>query len=1260
MAASPLRWVKRIAFFLIGLVVVLPLLLLAGAWAALNVRPGQDALAKLAMGFVPGLTIENLHGGLPAAPRIGRLVLSDTQGPYLVIEDIALDLDLLRLTSRELRIANLSAGRVAFSRLPVPDPNAPPEPAAEPGPIIPQLPQLPVQVALERISLPRIELAEAVAGTAASLSLEGGGRLGTDGAFLGAKGRRLDAPGALDLDLALAPGERVKIDLSYDEARGGLVAALLGKPEQATRLRVALDGPATGAGFTILADMGETARLDGRGTVSLPAGGGVGLEASGDAALGGFLPAPVSALRFDVRTSPAEGGATRIDRARVETGAATVEARGVAGSALDIAFDARVSDSTTLGELVPAAVGWGAIEARGGVTGTNAAPELRLEATVRDLRLANPAPGLLGPAPTILLRANRQRVHELAINGRAVTLRAEGAYGEVLDLTLDAALAAQEIPDVPVRGQLQARARVTGPAADPAIALTAESPSLEAYGRRFETLRLQAALPRATVPAGNLNLSARLQGLALTAEARAAQDGDRLRIDTLRAALGPARLEGRGDVDLARKLANAELLLEAADLAPLSTVAGTPLAGGVRLSAKLAPQGAEGAQRQGVEAELRANNLRAAGQVVNGTVQANGTDAALDVRADIRALDARATLRARLALDQPEKRIELSALDVQRQQLGIRLSAPATIVLAPGGAISTPGLALQGRPGGALRVAGRWGPDTADLRATLTSLPLSIANLFAPDPPLSGTLSGEVRLSGPVLRPGIDGELRGTGLRVGAPWARGLPEGSLQATARMRGDQVETRAEFRLGQALRLDLDARVPSDFEGPLNATLRGTTDLGVVAAPFLLGGANRAAGTVAIDARAGGTVAAPQLSGTARLSGGVFRNLEYGLALRDIQGTVRGDMDRIVVESITARAGAGTLTARGEVRPFAAGQPIELTVAGQNLQPVSSDLLRGAFDTDLRLSGSVGAGMRLAGQITTRTATIGIPEGLPGGVAEIGEIREVGRGAPPPPRGTAASRRVAAREGAGASPPASAPPLALDIAFRAPSQVYLRGRGLDVELGGDVRIGGTISEPQASGALRLRRGNLTVLDRRLNFQRGVLTFQGDVATPEIDLLATSRASSTTINVTVTGTPRAPKIEFTSSPELPQDEVLARLIFNRSADKLSPFQIAQLARVLTGAVSGGQEDPVTGFVGRVSRSLGLDRLGVGTGASGTPGVEAGGYLGQGIYLNVDPGTSTGSPRVGVEIELTPRLKLQSGAGADSQGAGITYEYEY
>ncbi|WP_426957191.1 translocation/assembly module TamB domain-containing protein [Muricoccus radiodurans] len=1247
------RWLRRGLLALLGLVIVLPLLLLGGAWLALNVRPGQEAIADLVNGMVPGVRIENLHGGLPASPRIGRLVLSDARGPYLIVEDIALDLDLMRLAARELRATRIAAGRILLERLPDPDPTAAP---AEPGPILPQLPQLPIQVAAEAIALPRIEIGAAVAGFPAVLAAEGGGRLGADGAFFGLKVRRQDAPGALDLDLALAPGDRVRIALGYDEPRGGLAAGLLGDAEQATRLRLSLDGPASGAAFTLDAEMTGKARIGARGTLRLPAGGGVGLEAEGETALGGFLPAPLADARFSLRTV-ASGGATHVERARLEAGPLALEASGRIAEALDLTFNATSAESAALAGLVPEMVGWERLEARGTVAGPTSAPVLTVDATIGSPRLPAPAPALLGPAPRIRLRADTARVHTLDVEGRAVTLHAEGAYSGTLDLTLTAELAAQDVPDLPVRGRLSARARVTGAPAEPAVALSVETPALTAYGRTVEALRLDAELPRATVPAGRLTAAGRLQGLGLSAEVRAAAEGSLIRLETLRATLGPARLEARGEVNTGTTRATLDLRLNAPDLAPLSGLAGVPLAGAVRLEGRLAPQG----ERQGVDVTLSANNARAAGTVVNGTVAAQGTDAALDVRADLRALDGRLTTRARVALDGPDKRAEIAALEVVRQNLGLRLTGPGTVVLGADGGVSTPGLNFAGRPGGTLRVAGRWGPANADLRAGLSALPLSVVNLFVPDPPLSGTLSGEVHVTGAVARPAIEGEIRGTGLRAGAPWARGLPEGTLRATARMRGDQLGVDADFRVGSGATLNLEARLPADGAGPISGTLRGTTDLGVLAGPFLLGGANRVAGTVAINAQATGTVAAPRVSGTARLSGGIFRNLEYGIALREITASARGDMDRVVLESLTARAGTGTLTVRGEARPFTDTQPIDLTITGRDLQPVSSDLLRGSFSTDLRLSGSLGAGMRATGRIATETATIGIPERLPGGVADLGTVREVGRGAPPPAPGTAQSRRTAGRQARNAPPPRpDAPPLALDIAFEAPSRFYLRGRGLDVELGGAIRVAGTVSEPQAVGDLRLRRGTLTVLDRRLTFSRGLLRFTGDALSPDIDLLATSRATNTTINVIVSGTPRDPKIEFTSSPELPQDEVLARLIFNRATSNLSPFQIAQLARVLSGAVSGGQEDPVTGFVGRISRSLGLDRLGIGTGANGAPGLEAGGYLGQGIYLNVDPGTSTGSPRVGVQVELTPRLRLESNAGTDSQGVGLSYEYEY
>jgi hypothetical protein len=54
-------------------------------------------------------------------------------------------------------------------------------------------------------------------------------------------------------------------------------------------------------------------------------------------------------------------------------------------------------------------------------------------------------------------------------------------------------------------------------------------------------------------------------------------------------------------------------------------------------------------------------------------------------------------------------------------------------------------------------------------------------------------------------------------------------------------------------------------------------------------------------------------------------------------------------------------------------------------------------------------------------------------------------------------------------------------------------VRGRGLDAELGGDLKVTGSLADPKVVGAFDLRRGRLSVLGRRLDFTRGHVGFSG-----------------------------------------------------------------------------------------------------------------------------------------------------------------------
>src|SRR5262249_2552656 len=150
----------------------------------------------------------------------------------------------------------------------------------------------------------------------------------------------------------------------------------------------------------------------------------------------------------------------------------------------------------------------------------------------------------------------------------------------------------------------------------------------------------------------------------------------------------------------------------------------------------------------------------------------------------------------------------------------------------------------------------------------------------------------------------------------------------------------------------------------------------------------------------------------------------------------------------------------------------------------------------------------------------------------------------------------------------------------------------------------------------------------------------------------------------------------------DLPQDEIMARLLFGESASQLTALQVVQIGAALAQLTGGGGSslNPLT----RIQKTLGLDRLTVGsepgTGtASNQQGkdagynVEAGRYVSSRVFVAVKEST-TGVSHVAVDVDLTKHLKLQTRLGYGStttQGGttpendngssvGLAYQFEY
>jgi len=218
-------------------------------------------------------------------------------------------------------------------------------------------------------------------------------------------------------------------------------------------------------------------------------------------------------------------------------------------------------------------------------------------------------------------------------------------------------------------------------------------------------------------------------------------------------------------------------------------------------------------------------------------------------------------------------------------------------------------------------------------------------------------------------------------------------------------------------------------------------------------------------------------------------------------------------------------------------------------------------------------------------------------------------------------------------------------------------VKGRGLDAQLGGDLRIRGESNAPLANGAFQIVRGRLDILGRRLEFRRGRILFDGALE-PLLDMEAATTVDNVTVIVTITGPASAPVFKFSSEPELPEEEVIARLLFNKALVGLSPLQLVQLASEADkiGGLSSGP-----GIFENLKQSVGVDVLDISTDKEGKARVSAGSYVTDKTFVGVRQGTNAASSRVVIDHDLTKNLKARGEVGADGNSKlGIGLEWNY
>ena len=486
----------------------------------------------------------------------------------------------------------------------------------------------------------------------------------------------------------------------------------------------------------------------------------------------------------------------------------------------------------------------------------------------------------------------------------------------------------------------------------------------------------------------------------------------------------------------------------------------------------------------------------------------------------------------------------------------------------------------------------------------------------------------------------LDGALRDT--------ARLLP-GFPGATSLTGGLRVEP-------SAYRLDITVAGP----GGIAAQTDGTVARDFSQIDLALAGSGQAAvlntkiaprsidGPIRFDVVFSGPPALSSLSG--RISGTGLRFAAPGenLALEDIALT--GD----VAGGAVQLAGGARLRGGGSARlagsvAMAAPYEAALSVDLERAQLRDPGLFQTEIDGALTLNGPLLSGGVIGGNVTLRETEITVAASA-FGPAEIPAIRHVNDSAE-----ARATRHRAGVDGRGKAGREVQNIYGLDLVLNAPARLFVRGLGLDAELGGSLQLRGTTADVQPTGQFELIRGRLSLLGKRFNLDEGVVQLLGSLV-PYVRFTALADSFGTTTTILLEGPADKPEIHFTSSSDLPEEEVLSQLLFGRGLNNISAFQLAQLANAIATLTGSGGD----GMISRLRKSAGLDDLDITADEDGNAALKAGKYLSDQLYGEASVGAD-GKSKIDLNLDVNTDLTVRGTVGTDGQtGVGILFSKDY
>jgi len=442
-------------------------------------------------------------------------------------------------------------------------------------------------------------------------------------------------------------------------------------------------------------------------------------------------------------------------------------------------------------------------------------------------------------------------------------------------------------------------------------------------------------------------------------------------------------------------------------------------------------------------------------------------------------------------------------------------------------------------------------PPHGQVAINFLSENLDIAKLFkdlGAEPPVGGQLSVKLDAQGPLDQLVASLDLQLQSLRVDA--VKQLEPATINVGMRLQNNELRVDGKVQQPRIQPVQIEAHLPLnvskliadkklDEQTPISAKIqmpRSSVNFVRQFVPAL----NQLDGTVALDVNVGGTIAKPDLSGSADMNMNVARFENATLpALTNFKALLNFRQNRLSFDRFGGDLAGGPFTLSGSIDlPKLTEPKFDLRLKANSVLVARNDDLTARVDADIKVEGPLKSAS-VSGQVLTTNSRFLknieiIPIGLPG------------RPAPQPELPSAAPSLSFPN-----------PPLRdwkFDVVIKSKDPFLIRGNLATGSAIIDMKLAGTGLHPQLQGQVRLESFDATLPFSTLTIRLGFLYFDpDDPLNPKIELQGESLIRDYTIHVYIYGTAKSPQAVFSSEPPLPQEEIISLLATGTTREELT-----------------------------------------------------------------------------------------------------------